>query len=133
MGFTRFQKECETHYYETHSFLKRKGKSRVPGDIFLSDTYVVVDEAHHFRNLNNAMLKTIFALSHAWEVLNLTASVCVNDAEDILGMIALLRGSHSFWKSVEELKTDIEKWTARLASKDLPFIQEVFSTKNILL
>ena len=143
MGYAAFEKLCHDHFAETLKLIRGKTRNEArPTQLFLSDSIVVVDEAQHFRNMTTAMQYSGYALQFSYQTISLTGTMLINDSEDILGGICLMKGARSrggslpfqrpcyYWKSVQDLSLEIEKWRVWIANKDVKFIENTFRDRS---
>ena len=118
VGYTQFEKMCKES-----------------PDGFLNDQIVVIDECHSFRNLSKPMKTTLLATQFAYQIIGATGTLFINDVQDILGTIILMKGGHQRserkWNSPEELDDEIEYWKHELfEKKNHNLISKVFLNRT---
>ena len=130
VGYTQFEKMCHEFSY-----------SKQQPQHFLTNCIVVVDECHYFRNVSNPMKFTLFALQYSYQTIGSTGTLFINDVEDILGTILLMKGSRRrtnsrlfscekattnsqkkqkagvVWDTIEDMEMEMKHWQRELFEK----------------
>jgi superfamily II DNA or RNA helicase len=136
VGYTQFEKLCKNEMFETRKYIYNMKKNKSLNKVFLNDSIVIVDECQHYRNVSNAMIHVLYALQFSYQTIGLTGTLFINDVEDVLGGIALMKGpitndnkQEIIWKTVEDLQYDLGIWKKSLEEKDTTLIEKTFKNR----